>query len=87
MAQTSTFSVPVQQPCYGYLKLGKEWQQVKCLRALHRPEALVFNEVAKPDGTILVIDSRKIKFKMPRANFVEHPDAPNNSDWKRLSVG
>jgi len=72
-------TVPVPQPCFGYLRLGRVWHQVKCVQAHYEPDGVVKNEVATPDGRTFIVDGRKLKFRMLRPTDIPHPEAPRDT--------
>jgi len=69
-------TLTLQQPLFGFVRLGRTWHQVRCVKAFHEPDGVVKNEVITPDGRIFIVDNRKLKHRMPRPNDIIHPEAP-----------
>ena len=76
MPSCDYLTIPIVQPVFGYLRLGRVWHQVKCVKAHFEPDGIVKNEVVTADGRTFIVDGRKLKFRMLRPTDVPHPEAP-----------
>ena len=78
MPSCDYLTIPIVQPVFGYLRLGRAWHQVKCVKAHFEPDGIVKNEVITADGRTFIVDGRKLKFRMLRPSDVVHPEAPKD---------
>ncbi len=71
------FTVPVPQPCWGYLRVGRTIYEVEITEIHNEPDGVIKNTVVLPDGRAMKVDNRKIKHRRPRRlPFVANPNRP-----------